>query len=235
MHGALNDDMSAGNGYEAALLDFDMTLVNMSELVNWDDATKRVRERLLANGFDVSGLRHLPVSLLREAAMHDRMEIKTRRERWIKASDDLCEFECRGAEDTTLRDGSWELLTYLRSRGVSVAITSSNCGRAINNCIERLSLKELVTVTVSRDDVLWEMKPNGMAIGIALEMLGTSAEKAFGLGDSVVDMMAFGSAGVTAYGVTGGMSSRKQLLEAGAQRVFENLNELVTELSYSTI
>ncbi|MDH2905864.1 MAG: HAD hydrolase-like protein [Methanomassiliicoccales archaeon] len=226
--------MSTGNGYEAALLDFDMTLVNMSDLVDWNDAARRVREKLHANGFQISNLRHLPVSLLREAAMHDALGPETRKERWMAASNDLCEFECSGVENTTLKEGGLELLSYLHSSSVSVAITSSNCGRAIEYCIGKLSLKHLITLTVSRDDVLWEMKPNGRAISLALDRLGVSADKTFGLGDSIVDIQAFRSAGVAAYGITGGMSSREQLFEAGALEVFENLNELIEQLSHST-
>jgi phosphoglycolate phosphatase-like HAD superfamily hydrolase len=222
------------NSFDAALLDFDMTLVNMSDLVDWEGAGKRVRNKLLMNGFEISELSHLPVSLLREAASYDHLKPETRRERWMVASDELCEYEFRGAEDTTPKEGCVELLSYLHSQDISVAITSSNCSRAINYCIEKLFLKGMVAMTVSRDDVLWEMKPHVRAIQIALDGLDVKPERAFGLGDSVVDMEAFRSAGMTAYGVTGGMSSRNELLNAGAKRVFGSLNELIPELSHST-
>ncbi len=226
--------MSSKIGFDAALLDFDMTLVNMSDLVDWNGAGKSVRNKLLINGFEISELSHLPVSLLREAASHDRFEPETRRERWMAASDELCEYEFRGAEYTTPKKGCVELLSYLHSHDISAAITSSNCSRAINYCVERLFPEGTVALTVSRDDVLWEMKPHIRSVQIALDGLNVKPGRAFGLGDSVADMEAFRSAGVTAYGITGGMSSRNELLNAGARRVFGSLNELIPELSHST-
>ncbi len=225
---------TTGGRFEAALLDFDMTLVDMSDKVDWQDAGGKVREMLDAKGFDVSNLHHLPVSLLREAAARDSLDPETRKERWMAASAVLCKFECRGAEHTSLKEGGMELLSYLNDSEISVAITSSNCCRAIDYCIEKLSLEELIDMTVTRDDVLWEMKPNSRPIRVALEKLGARADRSFGLGDSVVDIHAFSGAGVTPFGVTGGMSSRRELEDAGAAEVFSDLKELIDELSHST-
>ena len=220
--------------YKAALLDFDLTLVDMSDIVDWKSAGIEVGSILLRNGFDISGLKYLPVSLLRESARFDSGPERTRKERWSEASHKLCVYECRGAMRASMKDGCMDLLKYLKNRKIMTAITSSNCCEAINSCLRRLDLDGFVDISVSRDDVLWEMKPNPRAVRIALETLSARPEETFGLGDSVVDISAFLACGVTPFGITGGMAASDELEEAGAEKVFNSLFEVINELDHPT-
>jgi phosphoglycolate phosphatase-like HAD superfamily hydrolase len=220
--------------YRAALLDFDLTLVDMSDIVDWKSAGTEVGSILLKNGFDISGLKYLPVSLLREAARFDSGPEGTRKERWSEASRKLCAYECRGALGASMRDGCMELLKYLRESRMRTAITSSNCREAIDSCLRRMNIDGFVDVSVSRDEVLWEMKPNPRPVEMALEALSAPPEETFGLGDSVVDMSAFLACGVTPFGITGGMADADELKEAGAEIVFNSLFEVIGELDHST-
>ena len=59
-----------------------------------------------------------------------------------------------------------------------------------------------------------------------MELLGSRKEECLYVGDSEVDIMTAQNAGIDCAGVLWGFRSRKQLLEAGAEVMAENTEEL---------
>ncbi len=226
--------MSRLAAYSSALLDFDLTLVDMSDAVDWRSAGIEVRRILVENSFEVSSLDLLPVSLLRESVNFDRGPPGSRRERWMRASGRLCDFEEEGAEKAVANEGCFEFLEVLRSNLITAAVTSSNCRSAIIRCAERLGMINFFSSIVTRDEVLWEMKPNTKPIKMAMKSIGARPENTFGLGDSVVDIRAFSACMVTPFGITGGMSTSDELYDAGAVKVFASLKQAADEFRSRT-
>jgi HAD superfamily hydrolase (TIGR01509 family) len=142
------------------------------------------------------------------------------RDRWEKEYDAVI-------SETQLLPGAQELLTGLRDRGVGVALASSSIPKHAEHAFELLDAGELAdTVTTSEDAE--ESKPDPELVEVALSRLG--ADAACVVGDSVWDVEAAKRAGVPAYGVLTGGTSRAELEDAGAVRVYRDPLELVERM-----
>lgn len=221
-------------GFRAALLDFDMTLVNMYDSIDIFAMRRDLTASLKMNGFSVDGMRDLPVGMLRNAYMNDTGGEATRRERWKRASAVVSAYEVGAAEATVLSRDGRAFLDELASAELKVGIVSSNCEDSIMRCLSRLGISGSISVVVGRDTVLWDMKPSPAGAIIALEKMRVLPSETFGVGDSAVDMTAFRRAGVLPLGITGGVSSRSQLIEAGAVSVVRRLSEVSGALLQAT-
>lgn len=221
-------------GFRAALLDFDMTLVNLFDSIDLFALRDDVRGALSRSGFRIDGLHNPPVSLLRTAHAHYTGDEATRTQRWMEASDILCRYETAAAEKALLLHDSTPFLAGLRREGVRAAIVSSNCEGSIIRCLERFGISGYLESIVGRDAVRWNMKPSPLGAELALRALGVEGSSAFGIGDSMDDVRSFNGAGVIAIGITGGVSTRAQLFEAGAVAVIRRLSELGPALDQAT-
>lgn len=220
--------------YKCALLDFDMTLVDMFDSVDMFALRQDVKALLQKNGFNVKGMRNLPVGLLRSAYDRDTGEESTREKRWSEVSDLVCRYETEAAYKAIAYADTVPFLKELRENGVRMGIVSSNCEDSVEKTLERLGLGEYFDCVIGRKSVMWRMKPSPFGITLALGRMNMRPENSFGVGDTTADMRSFAAAGVLPIGIAGGVSTREQLTAAGAAEVVMRLKEVGEVLHQAT-
>ncbi len=221
-------------GFRGAVVDFDMTLVYLFDYVDMYGLRRELREMLSRNLFNPDGIRSLPVDLLRRAYERDAGDPGSREERWLEASRLVCSYEIRGAERAVPTADTALFLEDMAAAGLRIGIVTSNCEEAVEACLDRLSLRSYFSCVVGRDAVGWKMKPSPAGVEIALRQMGVQPEEAFGIGDSAADMAAYASAGILPIGITGGVSTRRELIEAGARGVTVRLSGTEVALVQAT-
>jgi HAD superfamily hydrolase (TIGR01549 family) len=142
------------------------------------------------------------------------------RERWEQEYDAVM-------GEVWLLPGAKELLAGLRERGVEVALASSAIPKHAEHGFELLDADEHTDTATTAEDAE-ESKPGPQLIEVALDRLG--ADAACMVGDSVWDVEAAKRAGVPAYGVLTGGTSRSELEDAGAVKVYRDAAELLEHL-----
>lgn len=123
--------------------------------------------------------------------------------------------------------GARDLLAALRERGVTVALASSSIPKHADHAFDLLDAGAYADTATTAEDAE-DSKPDPELVQVALDRVG--ADAACVVGDSVWDLEAARRAGVPAYGVLTGGTSRAELLEAGAEAVYRDPVELLAEL-----
>src|SRR3954447_25071738 len=122
-----------------------------------------------------------------------------------------------------------ELVRSLEDRGCTVILSSSAKEDEIAHYVELLGVGD-VDYTTSAD--VESTKPEPDLIQAALEKAGAGsrAREAIMVGDSTWDCEAAKRAGVRTFALLTGGFGEDELLEAGAERVYHRLGDLVDEL-----
>jgi HAD superfamily hydrolase (TIGR01549 family) len=121
-----------------------------------------------------------------------------------------------------------ELIDALQERGCRVVLASSAKQEEVEHYVGLLD-SEGIPFTTSAD--VEATKPHPDLVYAALDKAGGSAEEAFLIGDSTWDCEAAGRAGVeTVVGLLTGGFSRAELTEAGAEVVYTDLREMLSEI-----
>ncbi len=220
--------------FRGAILDFDMTIVNLFDSVEIFELRRELREVLAGNGFRTGSMRGLPIGLLRDAYSNDSGKEDSRTERWLKASETVCRYEMDAAGKAILTGDTVEFLKGLKSEGLKISVVSSNCEAAIESCFSRFGISGYFDCVIGRNAVMWDMKPSTACVDIALKSTGLRRNECFGLGDSADDIISFRNAGICPVGISGGVSTRQELIEAGAMAVVNRLAEVPGELHHIT-
>ena len=117
------------------------------------------------------------------------------------------------------------LLEAAREAGVRWLIATSSRAEQVRASVDALRLAQPPTIVDGSQ--VKHAKPAPDLLLLAAQRLGVAPERCWGIGDSTWDMRAAVAAGITAVGVTAGSAgSADALLEAGAARVVETLDEL---------
>lgn len=122
------------------------------------------------------------------------------------------------------------LLKRLHRDGWTVVLATSAGGTELSALRRAIDADEAIAATASADDVE-EGKPAPEPVEHALELAGVSAERAVFVGDTVWDMRAGDRAGVRCVGVLCGGIPRADLVEAGADAVYDDPAHLLASLS----
>lgn len=130
--------------------------------------------------------------------------------------------------------GARELLRRLAGDGWRVVLATSAGGAELSALRRAIDADEVITATASADDVD-AGKPAPDPVRHALELAGVPAERAVFVGDTVWDMAAGRRAGVRCVGVLSGGIPRADLVEAGADAVYDGPAGLLAELADSPL
>jgi HAD superfamily hydrolase (TIGR01509 family) len=133
----------------------------------------------------------------------------------------------------TLRDAG-RLLRRLDHEGWQVVLATSAGGAELSALRRAISADDAILATASADDVE-EGKPAPEPVEHALELAGVPAERAVFVGDTVWDMRAGSRAGVRCVGVLCGGIPRADLVEAGAQAIYDDPAHLLASLADSPL
>ncbi|WP_069768730.1 HAD family hydrolase [Streptomyces sp. LUP30] len=132
-----------------------------------------------------------------------------------------------------LRDAG-SLLRRLHGDGWTVVLATSASGPELSALRAAIDADDVIAATASADDVE-EGKPAPEPVQHALELAGAPAEQAVFVGDTVWDMQAGRRAGVRCVGVLCGGIPRADLLEAGAEAVYDDPADLLASLTTSPL
>lgn len=130
--------------------------------------------------------------------------------------------------------GARRLLECIAATGLPVVLATSAPEDELAVLRKVLGCDDLVAAVTSSADVD-VAKPEPDIIGIALERIGASAERAVFVGDAVWDAQACVRAGLPCIGVLSGGVSRDELEKAGAIGVFDNAEDLLAHLDRTPI
>jgi HAD superfamily hydrolase (TIGR01509 family) len=125
--------------------------------------------------------------------------------------------------------GARELLQALRARGHTNVLASSAKPDEVEHYLDLLGARELSDASTSAEDVE-ATKPAPDLVQVALERARADPGSAVMVGDSTWDVQAATRAGVPTLAVMTGGFSVQELLDAGAERVFDSPQELSRRL-----
>lgn len=130
--------------------------------------------------------------------------------------------------------GARELLERIAALYLPIVLATSAPEDELAVLRKVLGCDDLITAVTSSADVD-VAKPNPDIIGVAMDRVGATAERAVFVGDAVWDAQACARAGVTSIGLLSGGVSRTELETAGAAVVFDNAEDLLQHLEQTPI
>lgn len=138
-------------------------------------------------------------------------------------------YEKHATDTTRPYEGIPELLRALEERGLKLCVLSNKPHADTVNVIRHFFPDtNWAVVRGQMDGVAVKPDPAG-ALAIA-QKLGVKPEECLYLGDTSVDMLTAGRAGMTAVGVLWGFRGEKELRESGASRIIASPRELLDNL-----
>lgn len=137
-------------------------------------------------------------------------------------------FEQIHLEGVVLLKGAREMVDAVTRNGIKAAVFTNKSGRLTRNIIESLGMSDRFALIIGANDTPYR-KPEPDLSRIALERLEVEADRAILIGDSPFDIQSAHSVGMTSYCVATGSHSADELREAGADCVFESLQEIADQ------
>lgn len=121
-------------------------------------------------------------------------------------------------------DGIVPLMQKLRGKGVKLAVISNKQDTAVKPLAEKY-FPGLLEIAVGESAEV-RRKPNPDAVLAALCHIGVEREDAIYVGDTEVDLQTARNAGMECASVDWGFRTREQLVEIGAEHIFDTVQEL---------
>ncbi len=122
-----------------------------------------------------------------------------------------------------------ETLSMLKEQGYTLTIASSRQHKSLSELTHDLEIAEFISYLVGADDVE-NAKPNPEPVLKTLAATGFDASQTLVVGDMNVDILMGLNAGAKTCGVTYGNGTKRELEEAGADYIIDNIDEL-TEIA----
>ncbi len=201
---------------KAIIFDFDKTLVNLGDFVDWEAARQELREFYGKNGADEKVIKNMT-----SFEMMEKFGDKP------KASGILERYEAKGVAKSSPMEGAEEILKWVKANGLLVGIVSLNPRGIIEKCFTMHGLLAYVDAIVGRDDVKHH-KPDSDHTDACLSLLHVTRNEAVIIGDTTYDIKAARNTGMVSIGVCTGFSTREELKNAGADYLAANLGEAKT-------
>jgi HAD superfamily hydrolase (TIGR01509 family) len=131
-------------------------------------------------------------------------------------------------------DGAQEIVAELAGRGTRVVLATSASRQELDRLLTLLNIGDDTYAVTSAEDVK-KAKPAPDIIAVALHKAGVDADQAILVGDSVWDIKAATTAGVTSIGLLSGGTADALLREAGAAEVYDDVATLLGSLETSAL
>lgn len=204
------------------IFDLDGTLLN-----TLDDLTDAVNFAMAENGFPTHSTEEVKgfvgngiKKLIERSVPNDCSE-----EMLQKCFQDFCAFYERHKTDKTKPySGIIEMLSQLKKSGFKTAVVTNKADFAAQALCKDI-FGDLITVTVGANENI-RHKPYPDSTIKALQSLGSTAEEAYFVGDSDVDVQTAQNAGIDFIGVLWGFRDKSVLESAGATAFAENAQKL---------
>ena len=122
--------------------------------------------------------------------------------------------------------GAVETVASLAARGHPIGVVTAKTEEGALRTLRHIGVLPFMGAIVGADTCA-RCKPDPEPVHVALARLERAPEDALLVGDSAHDVAAARAAGVQAIGVSWGVSDRASLERAGAERVVDDLREIV--------
>jgi phosphoglycolate phosphatase len=129
-----------------------------------------------------------------------------------------------------IRDGVRETLLEIKSRGIFTGLVSNVGTASLSTALERLGLRALLDVAVSRNDARW-LKPHPAGLQLVCRRLHCQAKEVWYVGDSLDDIKAARNAGILVAVVEGGQNRLSEIRGAKPDWIIAALPDLVALLA----
>jgi len=213
---------------KAVIFDLDGTITSFN--VDYMAIRADVRSSLISAGLPASILstNESIFEMLKKAEIFMKNNSKSR-----KAFEDVREkalaiaekYEWEAAKTTSMLVGVVEALTNLKKMGLKVGLCTINSEKSMNYILKRFKIADYFDALVPRDKVRY-VKPNSEHVEAALHVLGVGAEETVVVGDGIGDMKCAKELKAIAVGLPTGLSSEKELINAGANYFITSISDL---------
>lgn len=129
---------------------------------------------------------------------------------------------------TVAYDGIPELLKSLKERGILLGVLSNKQDSSTQQIVEKMFPGVFDIIRGERSDSV-PMKPAPDALLLMMKEMGVKTDEVLFIGDTPVDMKTAKAAGVKAVGVLWGFRTRLELVESGADVLFDKAADILTE------
>lgn len=209
---------------KAILFDLDGTIINSEEGI-----TKCVQYALKAYGVDEPDLKKLLcfIGPPLDPVFRERYGM-TEEEAWEAVKKYRERFDVKGIFECCLYDGVAEVIRALKQKGYVLALASSKPEKACRRILEHFELlpyfDEVVGSTLdgsisTKEEVLEEL-------GRRMEHMQITKDEMCLIGDTKYDAAGAKAFGIRCIGVGYGFGTREDMLAAGAEVVFEQIEEV---------
>jgi phosphoglycolate phosphatase len=127
---------------------------------------------------------------------------------------------------TVMLPGAREALDALQQAGLAIGIATSKRRSSAEVLLDHLGVAHYFACCIGPEDVS-RAKPDPEPIHALLNGLDVGPEDCVYVGDTHFDVHAARAAGVRAWAVTTGYHTRDQLVEAGADEIFDSMADVV--------
>ena len=128
-----------------------------------------------------------------------------------------------------------DVLAAVAKRDVQVVLATSSKGDDIEELMEALGAEDDVVSEIVHGDMVGSSKPAPDIFAVALEHLDLDAEQTMVVGDTRWDIEAAAKLNIKVVTVLTGGHTRRDLQEAGAVAVYEDVAELLDQLDDSPL
>jgi phosphoglycolate phosphatase len=133
--------------------------------------------------------------------------------------------ELEAAKTTSLQPGITEVLKTLRDMGLKIGICTVNSQKSAEYVLKRFGIARFFDAVTARDSVK-NVKPSAEHLEAALKALGVEPKEILVVGDSVADMKCARDLGAVAVGLPTGVSTPRELAEAGANYLITSIMDV---------
>lgn len=214
---------------ESVILDFDQTLVDLSQHIEWSIARRKMVEAYVAHGVPPSLTIDIFDALSMQEEMRDAKIPAVSQDLFAKAFAEaekiLEEFEIKAVSEAKLMSGGLDALRWLRKHGKKMGVVSLNGSPAVGAVLEKFQIADYFDAAFYRDSE-GRPKPHPDHLLRCLKQLKSEPQKAVMIGDNTTDLAAAKSAEILFIGVSSGGYSTAELSWAGAERTISSLHEL---------
>ena len=140
--------------------------------------------------------------------------------------DILDKYELENIESTCLIPGMLENLQTLRRMRLKLGLLTVNGQKATDRILAKYGLNDYFQAVVTRE-LAPKFKPNPLHLEAVLELLKVTPREAVVVGDSISDIIVAHTLKTRAIGVLGGLASKEELVNVGADYLSESPADLI--------
>lgn len=134
-------------------------------------------------------------------------------------------YELEAARTTSLLPGVSETLKVLKQKNLKIGLCTVSSWKSTNYILKCFGIAEYFDVVVPREAVKY-VKPHPEHLEAALKALGVKPQETLVVGDGVGDIKCAKELKAIAAGLTTGISSPKELIDAGAEYIITSIMDV---------